>query len=170
VDLTFHNALALRVRGAGDPRTRSGWRVNMQGSDQFVEELWSAPLVTLRNDGGWEDAIVPFRAFCPQTAGAGPGEPMDRRRIWMVGVSVLAQHGAEGLFELGLHSVRAIVHEEINEEDFDDDYVPQSFSEPIVSTAAWKAGAPPPEAAESPQGEIRIGEQGNEQRSDGSPR
>lgn len=57
-DLTFYDYLVLRVRGAGDPRTRHGIFVNLQTADAFHDELWQHKLETLRNDGGWEDVFV----------------------------------------------------------------------------------------------------------------
>jgi len=114
----------LRVRGGGDPRTRHGVYVNLQTVDAFRDELWRHKLVTLRNDGGWEDVYVrdlanlphrplnalqqiPFDSFKLHTSGHldNTQVTMDRRAVWMFGFSLNAQPGIEGEFELGVHSI-----------------------------------------------------------------
>ncbi|KAH7106344.1 CIA30-domain-containing protein [Auriculariales sp. MPI-PUGE-AT-0066] len=88
-DLTFYDYLVLRVR------------------DAFRDELWSHKLETLRNDGGWEDVYIPFDKFQLKTNGQPDGTQvfMDRRAVWMFGISFLARPGVEGEFELGIHSI-----------------------------------------------------------------
>ncbi|KZV87178.1 CIA30-domain-containing protein [Exidia glandulosa HHB12029] len=106
-DLSFYDYIVLRVRGAGDPRTRHGIYVNMQTSDAFHDELWQHKLETLRNDGGWEDVYLPLDKF-QLTTGGQPDMTqlkMDRRKVWMFGVSLLGKYGVEGAYELGIHSI-----------------------------------------------------------------
>lgn len=71
-DLTFYDYLVLRVRGAGDPRTRHGLFVNVQTADAFHDELWQHKLETLRNDGGWEDVYVRRSAYPRRSAHTAP--------------------------------------------------------------------------------------------------
>lgn len=106
-DLTFYDYLVLRVRGAGDPRTRHGIYVNLQTADAFHDELWQHKLETMRNDGGWEDVYLPLDKFQLTTGGKlDLTQPlMDRRKVWMFGISVLGKYGVEGLFELGIYSI-----------------------------------------------------------------
>jgi len=131
-DLTFHEYMVLRVRGAGDPRTRHGWWVNLMTTDSYHDDLYQHKLVTLRNDGGWEDVYLPLDRF--QLTYEGQPVPNmkldDRRAVIMVGISILSNRGThrgiEGVFELGLDSVAVTndapeavkkEHQRLNEED-----------------------------------------------------
>lgn len=58
-DLTLHNYLALRVRAAGDPRTRTAYFVNIQTEGEIPTDLWQHRLYLPETSGNtWENVIV----------------------------------------------------------------------------------------------------------------
>ena len=56
-DLSHHRYLALRVRAGGDPKTRTGYFVNLQTDGPVQTDLWQHRLF-LRGNGEWEDVYV----------------------------------------------------------------------------------------------------------------
>lgn len=57
-DLSNHSYLGLRVRGAGDPRTRDCYFVNLQTDGAISTDLWQHRLYFKRTDGDWENVYV----------------------------------------------------------------------------------------------------------------
>ena len=57
-DVSNHRYLALRVRAAGHPCTRSSYFVNIQTEGPTNDDLWQHRLYFARDDGEWEDVFV----------------------------------------------------------------------------------------------------------------
>jgi NADH dehydrogenase [ubiquinone] 1 alpha subcomplex assembly factor 1 len=136
-----HRYLALRVRAAGHPCTRSSYFVNIQTEGPTNDDLWQHRLYFARDDGGWEDVFVrftnsflapflvpppvidqargsqiPFDGFVMTKAGTINTQPVSmlRERIRSVGISLLGGNsGVEGPYELGIDEVRAVNEEDV---------------------------------------------------------
>jgi NADH dehydrogenase [ubiquinone] 1 alpha subcomplex assembly factor 1 len=57
-DVSNYRYLALRLRVAGDHRTRDSYYVNIQTDGPVTSDLWQHRLFFQRSDGGWEDLFV----------------------------------------------------------------------------------------------------------------
>ncbi|KAI0261525.1 complex I intermediate-associated protein CIA30 [Gloeopeniophorella convolvens] len=115
-DVSNHAYLALRVRAAGHPRTRSAYFVNVQTAGPTNDDLWQHRLYFARADGGWEDVFIPFDGFVMTKAGTINTQPvkMARERLRSVGISLLGGNsGVEGPYELGIDEIRAVNEEDV---------------------------------------------------------
>ncbi|KAG6854383.1 hypothetical protein C0991_007374 [Blastosporella zonata] len=59
-DASLHDYLALRVRIAGDPKTRTSYFANIQTNGPTSTDLWQHRLYFQRHDNSWEDLFVSF--------------------------------------------------------------------------------------------------------------
>jgi NADH dehydrogenase [ubiquinone] 1 alpha subcomplex assembly factor 1 len=110
-DLSQHRYLALRVRASGHPRTRTSYYVNLQTDGPVSTDLWQHRLYFRRDDGGWENLLVPLDSFVLTNSGevSDTGVEMHRQRVRSIGISLLGGNsGVEGAYELGIDSVRAV--------------------------------------------------------------
>jgi len=111
-DLTLHNYLALRVRAAGDPRTRTAYFVNVQTEGEIPTDLWQHRLYLPENSGNtWENVIIPLDSFVLTSAGetASDQVSMIRSRIRSVGISILGGNAkVGGPYELGIDYIGAL--------------------------------------------------------------
>jgi len=120
-DVSNHEFLALRVRVGGHPRTRNSYYVNLQLSS-YNREVWQHPLYFTRDDGGWEDVVIPFCDFAMREWGEDGGYTTNMRRsrratLRSVGIGILGGNtGVEGRYELGVDSICAINPEDLTEE------------------------------------------------------
>lgn len=120
-DLSNHEFLALRVRIGGHPRTRNSYFVNLQLSSDN-REVWQHPLYFRREDGGWEDVVIPFCDFSMREWGEDGGYTTNMRRsrratLRSVGVGILGGNtGVEGRYELGIDSICALNAEDLTKE------------------------------------------------------
>ncbi|KAH9838668.1 complex I intermediate-associated protein CIA30 [Rhodofomes roseus] len=115
-DVSLHKYLGLRVRGAGHPRTRNSYYVNIQTDGPITTDLWQHRLYFRRDDGGWEDIFIPFDAFVLTNVGEVSYEQMEmfRERVRTVGISLLGGNsGVEGPYELGIDSIFAVNEEDV---------------------------------------------------------
>ncbi|EPQ52693.1 CIA30-domain-containing protein [Gloeophyllum trabeum ATCC 11539] len=115
-DVTFHEYLALRVRAAGDPRTRHSYYVNLQMDGPITTDIWQHRLFFNRDDGAWEDLYIPFDDFVLTNAGevASKEMTMARDKVRSIGISLLGGNsGVEGPYELGIDSIRAVNAEDV---------------------------------------------------------
>ena len=115
-DVSNHEYLALRVRAAGHPRTRSAYFVNVQTDGPVTTDLWQHRLYFGRADGGWEDVFIPLDAFVLTNAGEAGGTQlaMQREKVRSVGISILGGNsGVEGPYELGIDEIRAVNEEDV---------------------------------------------------------
>ncbi|KAF8326562.1 complex I intermediate-associated protein CIA30 [Cantharellus anzutake] len=113
-DLELHNYLALRVRAAGDPRTRTAYFVNVQTEGPDPPDLWQHRLYLNKEDqspnGVWETVLIPFNSFELASVDDAPsGQNMSRHRIRSIGISVLGGRAKiSGTYELGIDYIAAI--------------------------------------------------------------
>ncbi|EKM58461.1 uncharacterized protein PHACADRAFT_252799 [Phanerochaete carnosa HHB-10118-sp] len=118
-DVSNHKFLALRVCAAGHPRTRNSYYVNIQTDGPVTSDLWQHRLFFSRDDGGWEDIFIPFENFVLTNTGEIQPEQitMYRERLRTVGISLLGgNNGVEGLYALGVDSIRAVNEEDVTTE------------------------------------------------------
>ncbi|KAF9507699.1 hypothetical protein BS47DRAFT_1366462 [Hydnum rufescens UP504] len=104
-DLTLHNYLALRVRPAGDPRTRTAYFVNIQTDGPIPTDLWQHRLYLPENSSGntWESVIIPLESFVLTNAGETASEQLSMMRSRIRGNAKVA-----GAYELGIDYIGAI--------------------------------------------------------------
>jgi len=115
-DISRHEFLALRVRAGGHPRTRNSYFVNINTDEPVPGDLWQHRLFFARDDGGWEDIFIPFKAFAFTSFGelSQGTHSMDGERVRWIGVSLLGGNaGIEGPYELLLDSMRAVKRQDV---------------------------------------------------------
>ncbi|KAI0048942.1 complex I intermediate-associated protein CIA30 [Auriscalpium vulgare] len=115
-DVSHHKYLALRLRAAGHPRTRSSYFVNIQTDGPITSDLWQHRLYFARSDGAWEDVFIPFDDFVLTNTGeiASDQISMLTSRIRTIGISLLGGNsGVEGPYELGIDEIRAVNEEDV---------------------------------------------------------
>jgi len=123
-DVSNHEFLALRVRIGGHPRTRNSYFVNLQLAPDN-REVWQHPLYFRRDDGRWEDIVIPFCDFSMREWGEDGGYTTNMRRsrratLRSVGIGILGGNtGVEGRYELSIDSIRAINAEDLNKEGWE---------------------------------------------------
>ncbi|KAG8213051.1 complex I intermediate-associated protein CIA30 [Butyriboletus roseoflavus] len=116
-DVSNHQYLGLRLRLGGDPRTRNSYYVNLQTDGPVTTDLWQHRLYFKRNDGGWEDILIPFDNFILTNTGELVQHQitMFRQRIRTVGISMLGGNsGVSGFYDLGIHSIKAVNEEDVS--------------------------------------------------------
>ncbi|KAL0954637.1 hypothetical protein HGRIS_003592 [Hohenbuehelia grisea] len=115
-DVSMHNYLALRVRVAGDPRTRHSYFVNIQTDTPVSTDLWQHRLYFHKADNSWEDLFIPFDSFILTNSGGLYDNRIEmfKKRIRSVGISVLGGNSClEGHYELGVDSIRIVNEEDV---------------------------------------------------------
>jgi len=109
-DISLHKYLALRVRAGGDPRTHTGYFVNLQTDGPVQSDLWQHRLY-LRGNGTWEDVLIPIDSFVLTNSGETVSHQiqMMSQRIRTIGVSLLGgKANIRGRYELGIDSIKAV--------------------------------------------------------------
>ncbi|TFL04020.1 complex I intermediate-associated protein CIA30 [Pterulicium gracile] len=119
-DLSNHSYLGLRVRGAGDPRTRDCYFVNLQTDGAISTDLWQHRLYFKRTDGDWENVYIPLQNFVLTNFGemAESQIEMYREKVRSIGISMLGGNsGVAGEYELGIDSIWAANERDLDQED-----------------------------------------------------
>ncbi|RDB26387.1 Complex I intermediate-associated protein 30, mitochondrial [Hypsizygus marmoreus] len=114
-DVSNHKYLALRLRIAGDPRTRNAYFANIQTDGPITTDLWQHRLYFQRHDE-WEDLFIPFDNFVRTNSGELSQDQikMYREKIRSIGISLLGGNsGSAGPYELGIDSIRIVNDEDV---------------------------------------------------------
>ncbi|KAG6909959.1 hypothetical protein DXG01_014228 [Tephrocybe rancida] len=115
-DVGLHEYLALRVRIAGDPKTRTSYFANIQTNGPMSSDLWQHRLYFQRNDNSWEDLFMPFDNFVRTNSGELSENQitMAKDGIRSIGISLLGGNsGVAGHYELGIDSIRIVNEEDV---------------------------------------------------------
>jgi NADH dehydrogenase [ubiquinone] 1 alpha subcomplex assembly factor 1 len=109
-DLSNHSYLGLRVRCAGEPRTKDCYFVNLQTDGPISTDLWQHRLYFKNTNGGWENIYIPLQSFVLTNFGEMSQTQIEMytEKVRSIGISMLGGNSnISGRYELGIDSIWA---------------------------------------------------------------